>query len=170
MDRDLHSVSETRHWPAARVLVAEDDDELRWLITRTLQKSGFDVIEARDGSALLDRAGEMILHDHTLSGIDLIVSDIRMPGWSGLDVLAGLQHSGVRVPMVLITAFGDDKTHHQAARLGAVAVVDKPFDMDQLCDVVLTSIQWKTRAPRSSNDQRALSEGEAERGRPRETH
>jgi len=160
MDRDREAVSETRPWPAARVLVAEDDDELRWLITRTLRKSGFDVIEARDGTALLDRAGEMILHDHTLSGIDLIVSDIRMPGWSGLDVLAGLKHSGVRVPMVLITAFGDDKTHDQAARLGAVAVVDKPFDMDQLCDVVLTSIQWKSRAPRAGNDA----------GRPRETH
>jgi len=165
MDRDREPVSDTRHWPAARVLVAEDDDELRWLISRTLRKSGFDVIEARDGSALLDRAGEMILHDHTLSGIDLIVSDVRMPGWSGLDVLAGLQHSGVRVPMVLITAFGDDKTHRQAARLGAAAVVDKPFDMDHLCDVVLSSIQWKTRPPRSSNDVEAFRGGA-----PRETH
>ena len=166
MHRDAQSAPETRYWPAARVLVAEDDDELRWLITRTLRKSGFEVIEARDGSALLDRAGEMMLHDHTLSGIDLIVSDIRMPGWSGLDVLAGLQHAGVRIPMVLITAFGDDKTHQQADRLGAVAVVDKPFDMEQLCDVVLTSIQWKSRPPASG----ILRWPRGDDRRPRETH
>src|SRR6187455_2965437 len=146
MDRDLQRVSETRHWPAARVLVAEDDDELRWLITRTLRKSGFDVIEARDGSALLDRAGELLVKDPSLSGLDLIVSDIRMPGWSGLDVLAGLHHSEVRVPIVLITAFGDSSTHEQAARLGAAAVVDKPFDLDHLCDVVLASIEWPNRS------------------------
>lgn len=160
MHRDPSTVTETRHWPAARVLVAEDDDELRWLITRTLRKSGFDVVEANDGSALLERAGEAILKDHTLSSVDLIVSDIRMPGWSGLDVLAGLKHAGVRIPMVLITAFGDDDTHDQAARLGAVAVVDKPFDMDHLCDVVLTSIQWKSRPPKLTNGAR----------RPRETN
>lgn len=160
MHRDPSTVTETQPWPAARVLVAEDDDELRWLITRTLRKSGFDVVEANDGSALLDRTGDAMLKDDTLSNIDLIVSDIRMPGWSGLDVLAGLNHAGVRVPMVLITAFGDDNTHHQATRLGAVAVVDKPFDMDQLRDVVLTSIQWKSRPPKLTNGAR----------RPRETH
>lgn len=160
MHRDPSTVTETRHWPAARVLVAEDDDELRWLITRTLRKSGFDVIEANDGTALLDRAGETLLKDHTLSSVDLIVSDIRMPGWSGLDVLAGLNHAGVRIPMVLITAFGDDDTHDKATRLGAVAVVDKPFDMDHLCDVVLSSIQWKSRPPKLTNGAR----------RPRETH
>jgi len=118
------------------------------------------VIEASDGTALLDRAGDTILNGHTLSNIDLIVSDIRMPGWSGLDVLAGLKHADVRIPMVLITAFGDDETHRQASHLGAVAVVDKPFDMDHLCDVVLTSIQWKSRLPKLTNGAR----------RPRETH
>lgn len=160
MHRDPSIVTETQPWPAARVLVAEDDDELRGLITRTLRKSGFDVIETSDGAALLDRAGETLLTDHTSSSIDLIVSDIRMPGWSGLDVLAGLNHAGVRIPMVLITAFGGDDTHQQATRLGAAAVVDKPFDMDHLCDVVLTSIQWKSRPPKLANGAR----------RPRETH
>lgn len=165
MPPDAQLVTETPPWPAARVLVAEDDDELRWLITRTLRKSGFDVIEARDGSALLERAGDMVLQNQAQSGIDLIVSDIRMPGWSGLDVLAGLKHAEVQIPMVLITAFGDDTTHRQAARLGAVAVVDKPFDMDHLCDVVLASIQWKSRAPKLGAGGRARSTR-----RPRETH
>ena len=132
-------------WPAARVLVAEDDDELRWLIARTLRKSGFDVVEASDGATLLDRIGEILLADRALSGLDLIVSDIRMPGLSGLDVLAGLQHSGCNVPVILITAFGDRETHEIAGRLGAVAVVDKPFNMDDLCDVVLESVQSEQR-------------------------
>ena len=164
MHRDEQSALEKHHWPAARVLVAEDDDELRWLITRTLRKSGFEVIEARDGSALLDRAGELLLRDPSLSGLDLIVSDIRMPGWSGLDVLAGLTHSEVRVPMVLITAFGDSSTHERARRLGAAAVVDKPFDLDHLCDVVLASIEW----PNRSHDAKQIGARVARRSR--ETH
>lgn len=140
-----------RRWPAARVLVAEDDQELRWLITRTLKKNGFEVVEAKDGSALLDCAGEILLENHTLSGLDVIISDIRMPGFSGLDVLAGLKHAGVRVPVVLITAFGDDFTHEQAKRLGAAAIVDKPFDMDELCDIVLEKVQWHKRSSEPSN-------------------
>ena len=145
MHPNAQCATETPHWPAARVLVAEDDDELRWLIACALRKSGFDVIEAHDGTALLERAGEVMVQEHTIGGIDLIVSDIQMPGWSGLDVLAGLQHAGVQVPVVLITAFGDDKTHLQAARLGAVAVLDKPFDIERLRELVLASLQQKSR-------------------------
>lgn len=141
-----------RHPPRARVLVAEDDHELRWLIARTLKKCGFDVVEATDGSALLDRAGEIIMQDPTLSELDLIVSDIRMPGFSGLDVLAGLQHAGVRVPVVLITAFGDDSTHEQAKRLGATAIVDKPFDMEELCNIVLETVPWHKRSSENTGD------------------
>ena len=140
-----HPTQAQHRWPPARALVAEDDDELRWLITRTLRRIGLDVVEARDGAALLDRAGEMMLSEQELAGLDLIVSDIRMPGWSGLDALAGLRHSGVGVPVVLITAFGDQQTHEQARRLGATAIVDKPFEMEQLRDIVLQSLKMPER-------------------------
>jgi DNA-binding NtrC family response regulator len=65
-------------------------------------------------------------------GIDLVISDIRMPGASGLDVLATLHSANQPVPVVLMTAFGDRQTHEQALKMGAAALIDKPFELDEL--------------------------------------
>lgn len=134
------------HKPEARILVTEDDAELRRLLTATFRRAGFDVLEAADGSSLLDQVGEVFLQDQDLSKLDVIVSDVRMPGWSGLDVLAGLVHSDYRVPVVLITAFADERTRDAAARLGVEALLQKPVDMDDLCTVVVRVLMGeKTR-------------------------
>jgi DNA-binding NtrC family response regulator len=61
-----------------------------------------------------------------------IVSDVRMPLLSGMDVLAVIRASSTQVPVVLITAFGDVDTHGEAHDLGAVAILDKPFDLGAL--------------------------------------
>jgi CheY-like chemotaxis protein len=121
--------------PPRRVLLAEDDPELRWLIARALRNRGFDVLEVADGSDLLDQVGLALLETYELDSIDLIVSDVRMPGWSGLEVLAGLTSAGCETPVVLITAFGDPEVHAAARRLGAAALLDKPFDLDDLCNL-----------------------------------
>lgn len=126
-----------------RVLLAEDDEELRWLIASALRKDGFDVIEVENGLALLDQVGFALLDSLELDSIDLIISDIRMPGWSGLEVLAGLASAGCRTPVVLMTAFGDAETHAAAKRLGAAAVLDKPFDIEDFRSVVLRTLEPK---------------------------
>ena len=66
------------------------------------------------------------------SEIDLIVSDIRMPYITGMQVLRELRERDDAPPMILITAFGSDALHAKAERLGAVAVFDKPFDVEDL--------------------------------------
>ena len=66
------------------------------------------------------------------TGFDLIISDIRMPGITGIEVLEGLHAHENCPPMILITAFGDKETHAQAHRLGAAAIFDKPFDIEDL--------------------------------------
>jgi FixJ family two-component response regulator len=55
-----------------------------------------------------------------------------MPGVSGLEVLEGMHNIESFPPMILITAFGDDRIHEEAARLGAAAIFDKPFQIDDL--------------------------------------
>jgi CheY-like chemotaxis protein len=66
------------------------------------------------------------------AAFDLVISDVRMPGLTGIEILEGMyKHKGFP-PVVLITAFGDEETHEQAHRLGAVAMFDKPFDIDEL--------------------------------------
>jgi DNA-binding NtrC family response regulator len=61
-----------------------------------------------------------------------IVSDVRMPGATGLVVLEGVQLFDELPPMILITAFGDKETHAEAHRLGAAATLDKPFAASEL--------------------------------------
>ena len=127
-----------------RVLLAEDDPEMRELLATALRQDGLEVVEARDGSALLDRLAEALAADGDLDGYDLIVSDIRMPGYSALDILAGVRRALRHTPVILITAFGDRVTHERAMRLGASAVFDKPFDIDDLRMAVYHKLheQW----------------------------
>jgi DNA-binding response OmpR family regulator len=123
-----------------RVLLAEDDAELRRFLATTLRRDGYEVIEAKNGDELLSLIGSQILSPLDRPAIDLVVSDIRMPGQSGLRVLASLRRADWGTPVVLITAFGDRETHEEARRLGAVAVFDKPFDIDDLRTVVMNVI------------------------------
>lgn len=123
-----------------RILLADDDTEMRALLSAVLRKDGFDVLEAQDGSTLLDLIGDQILDASDKPGIDLIISDIRMPGVDGLNILAGLRKSDWSTPVLLITAFGDKKTHQEAARLGAVGVFNKPFDLDDFRMAILNLI------------------------------
>jgi CheY-like chemotaxis protein len=116
----------------ARVLVAEDDAELRTLIVMALRDAGYLVTEAVDGNELLDGIADSIMDDGRVGAFDLIVSDIQMPGFTALDILAGLRRTLSHTPVILITAFGDPLVRHKAERLGAVCVFDKPFDIADL--------------------------------------
>jgi two-component system response regulator (stage 0 sporulation protein F) len=129
-----------------RVLLAEDDHELRWLIANALRNQGFEVLEVGDGLALIDRVGSSLLDTLELDAIDLIVSDVRMPGWSGLEVLAGLNSAGCHTPVILITAFGDPEIHAAGKRLGAAAVLNKPFDLNELSTLAARLVDPKSPA------------------------
>jgi len=118
-----------------KILLAEDDLELRQLLAMVLRRAGYDVEEVADGSTLLRELADEVGGQKPFD-TDLIISDILMPGWTGLNVLAGLRRFDWAVPVILITAFGDAETHAEAARLGAVTVLDKPFDVDDLLRVV----------------------------------
>ncbi len=115
------------------ILLAEDDSEMRALIAAMLAGDGYLVIEARDGQELL-LAIERLKAGSVRPA--MVVSDVRMPGYSGLDLLAILRCASWTLPVVLITAFGDEDTHTEARELGAIAVLDKPFDLDDLRAVV----------------------------------
>jgi DNA-binding NtrC family response regulator len=120
---------------APLLVLAEDDDEFRTLLARTLRRAGYDVAEHKNGAQLLRTLVSNQL-DGTSSEIAMVISDIRMPGVSGLDALAGINWANWPIPVVLMTGFGDRDTHQTAARLGAAAVIDKPFDLDELLALV----------------------------------
>ncbi|HEY3359289.1 MAG TPA: sigma-54 dependent transcriptional regulator [Polyangia bacterium] len=110
------------------VLVAEDDDEMRELCRRVLDDAGYRVIGARDGTEALARLAD--------SAVDLIVTDVRMPGPDGLDILRRAMAQSVRQPVILMTAFGTIEAAVEAMRQGAHYYITKPFDIDDLVAIV----------------------------------
>ena len=122
-----------------RILLAEDDPEMRALVAGALRRDGFEVDEVDDGEALLDRIEHMV-RTHRWGYYAAVVTDVRMPVLSGLDILAVLHCSGSMMPVIIITAFGDEEIHAEARELGAAAVFDKPFDVDALRDAVRSAV------------------------------
>ncbi|RLC05838.1 MAG: hypothetical protein DRH34_01650 [Deltaproteobacteria bacterium] len=125
-----------------RVLLAEDDLEMRKMLAWSLREEGFDVTECKDGNSLMKRLGFLDTLGETET-FDLIISDIRMPGVTGTQVLEAIKDYEDFPPMILITAFGDEVTHIRAKKLGAVVVIDKPFDIDDLFTTIAQVIPFK---------------------------
>jgi CheY-like chemotaxis protein len=117
------------------VLLAEDDLEMRLLLSLALQKDGWSVIECKDGMNLLAQLGPLLNGQNEVE-CDLIITDIRMPGVTGMEVVEGLAGLPGCPPVILITAFGDAETHERARQLGVAAVLDKPFEIEEFIRVV----------------------------------
>lgn len=114
----------------ARVLLADDDPDIRDLIAEALRRSGYDVLETRDGGELLSVIESMRKGERPLC--DVIVSDVQMPGVSGLEALQHMRDNGVRVPVIIITAFTEPEVSSRARMLGAAALLNKPLALREL--------------------------------------
>ena len=117
------------HTSAPRVLVAEDDPALRHLMVYLLAFEGYFVTEASNAQAMLDavRASD----GNSKLGFDLIVTDVRMPGLSGLDALARLRETGCQVPAIVVSALPGEMVRPEAEELNAL-FLPKPFALENL--------------------------------------
>jgi len=114
-----------------RILLAEDDNEMRELLLWWLRRDGYEVTVCRDGNDLLTYLEWSVLSEE-LAQFDLVLSDVRMPRGSALDVLEELYGCDGLPPTILITAFGDPAIHAEARQLGAAEVIDKPLNREAL--------------------------------------
>jgi len=131
--------------PSRRLLVAEDDKEFRGLLTAALRSDGYEIVEVATGFELLDALMTSSTSNANGRSFDLVISDVRMPGLSGITALARLGDSHRAPPVVFVTAFGDDEVHEQARQVGAIDVLDKPLDMDDLRAFVAEFLAGHTR-------------------------
>lgn len=104
---------------------------MRRVVADTLRADGYEVVELSDGGRLLVDIAARVKEGVDGDSVDLIVSDIRMPICSGLQILEVLRLARWQTPVILMTAFGDKATRKHAEELLAV-LFDKPFDMDDL--------------------------------------
>jgi len=109
---------------AAKLLVVDDERSMRELLSIVLRREGYDVTLAENGRVALD---------HLERGrFDLLVSDIKMPDMTGVDVLRGAKRLDPDILGIMITAFASADTAIEAMRLGAHDYLSKPFDVDEL--------------------------------------
>jgi two-component system response regulator AtoC len=110
----------------ARVLVVDDESLVRWSLAETLGASGYQVTEAKDGASAIRAFAS------PGGGTDVVLLDLRLPDADDLRVLAAMRQLSPEVPVIVMTAFGTPELLKEALRLGAFAVIDKPFDMSDV--------------------------------------
>ena len=114
------------------IAIVDDDELMRDALKGLLTEAGFPARAFASAEEFLD-SGEQ----HRTA---CLIADIRMPGMSGLDLQARLNADDVRIPIIFITAHGDEHLRMQALRSGAVEFLAKPFDDEVLLDSVRAAL------------------------------
>ena len=126
------------------ILLIEDDEEMRKLLELVLVREGYDVVTVEDGDQALEWLG-LCLYDGSLARVPaVIVSDVRLPQFGGLELLEALLAAVDEVPVILLTGFPSDELYGEAFELGAARVLAKPFDMDALLGAVYTVLESRS--------------------------
>ena len=107
-----------------RILVVDDHDSLRKGLVRALNNAGHDVEEAANGTAAIER-----LQDNQF---DVVLTDLRMGGADGMDVLRTTRSIQPSAAVILMTAFGSIHTAVEAMKIGAFDFVQKPFEIEEM--------------------------------------
>lgn len=132
------------------VWLVDDDASIRWVLERALRQGGmsptaFDHADSALAALRRDRP-------------DVLITDIRMPGRSGLDLLTEIRDSQPELPVIVMTAHSDLDSAVAAYQGGAFEYLPKPFDIDQAVDLVRRAAQQKTRVEESTTEVRRIPE------------
>ncbi len=116
----------------AHILVVDDEESIRDLCARVLARAGYAVVTAPSGEEAVVRLAQ--------DSFDLLISDIRMPGISGLEVLERAKATFPQIRVVLITGFGTPQMLTRAQQSGADRILTKPFNPIELLAAVRESL------------------------------
>jgi DNA-binding response OmpR family regulator len=107
-----------------RILVVEDDEEMRSLLKDFIEAEGFEADSVSNGSEAFRKLAK--------ESFDLVITDIRMPGLTGLDILPGIKKLQPEIFIIVITAFGSEEVKSKAFERGATAYLEKPIHFHKL--------------------------------------
>ncbi len=121
------------------VLVVDDEPDVRKVVRMTLEKSGYDVVEAEDG----EKAIAEIKKDENSLLLNLIITDIRMPNVNGIDVLNYYRKEWPSIPLIVLTGFPDLDMATAMLQHGVVDYLVKPVDAEKLKASVAKALQQR---------------------------
>src|SRR6185503_4806596 len=114
----------------AKILVADDEQNLRRVLTALLRREGHDVIQAASGVEAIERLGD----------VDVVITDLRMPGADGMEVLRTASKNHPQVPVIMITAYGSVGQAVEAIKAGAFDYIEKPFEQEAIRIIIEKAI------------------------------
>jgi two-component system phosphate regulon response regulator OmpR len=138
-----------------KLVIVDDDARIRDLLRRFLSQEGFDVLLAEDGRAL-----DRILQRET---IDLIVLDLMLPGEDGLSICKRLRSTSTKIPVIMLTAKGEDVDRINGLEIGADDYLGKPFNPRELLARIHAVLRRRPQAEvpgAPANDKEAITFGE----------
>lgn len=121
-------INEQAPWDEVTILVAEDDLEMLELLDRVLRDENFNVIQAKSGKEAIS----LIKTEQ----FDLVLTDLKMPGASGIEVLRAARAKFLHQPVIMMTAFGTIDSAVEAMKEGAYSYITKPFDINDLVTIL----------------------------------
>lgn len=120
----------------ARLLVAEDDADLRDLLQDDLESAGYEIAVTIDGRSALAHI------EREFEQFDLLITDVRMPGLSGRELLSKMREKRPESPVIVITAFGSVEQAVEMVKAGAFQYLTKPFDTDELLQLIEKALEF----------------------------
>ncbi len=136
--------------PKETILVVDDERLVRWSLQQKLEQWGYHVSLAEDGATALGRI--------QLDNPDLITLDVKLPDMTGIDVLSELRNRNIRIPVIVITAFGIVDDAVRSLKLGAYDFIEKPINFEKLENAVHNALETKrlrTEVARTQEIQRS---------------
>jgi FixJ family two-component response regulator len=129
-----------------KVLVVDDEQIIRESCNRVLQEHGYETVCVPDGTSGLKKLKK--------DKYDVVLTDLKMPGMSGLEVLESIREIDQDVPVIVITGYGSVPSAVEAMKLGALEYVQKPFSPDELLDLVAkaAAVISRKRMERTRNE------------------
>ena len=112
-----------------KILVVDDDQSILSIFEYILQEAGYVTETAADGYEAIQKV-------KTLTDIDLMFMDVKMPGLSGIDAFKEIQKINPRLLVVMMTGYSVDELLKEAFELGAYGVIYKPFDMEEVLSII----------------------------------
>jgi len=135
----------------AKILVADDEQNLRRVLVALLRRDGHEVVQAATGLEAIERLGD----------VDVVITDLRMPGADGMEVLRTASKHHPHLPVIMITAYGSVGQAVEAIKAGAFDYIEKPFEQDSIRSIIAKAI-GQAAANRTAPRQQLYPAGDPE--------